>query len=653
MTTPRSRTPLALGALALVAAVLTGCASGGAAPRVPAPQAAPAASGALETADVDAWLDGLVPAALERSGMAGAAVAVVHDGEVLTERGFGLATLAEGDAPAKEVDPQQTLFRAGSVSKLFTATAVMQLVEKGELDLDADVNDYLDFELPTRFERAVTLRHLLTHTAGFEERIKNLIQAEDSAQTLRDSVVIDPPVQVFEPGTTPAYSNYSNALAGYIVELTSGESFEDYVQKHILEVAGMDSSSFAQPLPDALAKRLAGGYTDDTAPAGPFEFVGGAPAGALSAPVSDMSTFMLAQLGELPAERAILKPETLERMHEPALDADQLGVFAEGPRMAIGFFDESRNGEKIIGHGGDTQFFHTHLQLYPESRTGIYVALNSNGRGPADTLELRDAIMQGFADRYFPGSPETAGTTDTAQEHAAIAAGTYGTSRLPFSTFMSTLNALQQTTMTPQPDGTLLVTPGPLAVHPAVYEEIAPWVWREVGGQRVMTMRVVDGAVDAVAFESAFTMLRLSADRSTNAVVLGLLASTLVLLTSIAVWVVAAVRRRRTGSAKPSLVTRLTRWGSLAGVAAVVGWLIVVVSALGFAVVPDVAIRIAQVLQLVALLTLVPAVWSVIEGFRQKAGWKRNVGRIAIMLALGSLASFALLYNLLALDISY
>ena len=647
------RLALATGALALVAAMLTGCASQGAPAAVNPPASAPAATGPLEATDVDAWLDGLVPAALERSGIAGAAVSVVHNGEVLTERGFGLASLASGKTPAVEVDPEDTLFRAGSVSKLFTATAVMQLVERGDLDLDTDVKKYLDFDLPTRFAEPVTLRHLLTHTAGFEERIHNLIQSQDTATSLRESVAIDPPVQVFAPGTTPAYSNYSNALAGYLVELVSGQPFDEYVQEHILDVTGMDSSSFSQPLRDDLAERLSGGYAHDGLPAGAFEYVGGAPAGALSAPVSDMARFMLAHLGDLPPEQSPLEPQTLALMHEPALDADDLGTFAEGPRMAIGFFDESRNGERIIGHGGDTQFIHTHLQLYPDADTGIYVALNSSGRGAMDSHELREAIVQGFADRYFPGGPPSASTTTTGAEHGAAAAGVYGTSRLPFTTFLSTMDALQQTVVQPQSDGTLLVTPGPLSAQAAVYEEIAPWVWREVGGQRLMTMRVTDGQVDAISYEAAFTMLRLPADRSTTLVLGGLVLSSLVLLASIVAWVVAALRRRRTGSPAPSLVTRLTRWGSVAAIAAVVGWAIVIVSILGFQAVPDVAIRIAQVLQLLALLTLVPAVWAVVQGFRQRVGWKRIVGRILIVLALGGVASFGLAYNMLSPDITY
>ena len=117
----------------------------------------------LATADIESWLDGLLPYALESGNVAGAVVVVVKDGRVLLQKGYGYADV-EARAP---VDPQRTLFRVGSVAKLVTDTAIMQLVEQGKLDLDADVNTYLDFEVPAAFDKPVTLRNLMTHTGGF------------------------------------------------------------------------------------------------------------------------------------------------------------------------------------------------------------------------------------------------------------------------------------------------------------------------------------------------------------------------------------------------------------------------------------------------------------------------------------------------------
>jgi len=210
---------------------------------VPTVNASPAS---LTKADVDAWLDGFMPYAMASGDLPGAVVVVVKDGHVLTERGFGFA-----DRKArKPVDPARTLFRPGSISKLFTWTAVMQQVQAGKIDLDADVNTYLDFKIPPAFGKPITMRNLMTHTAGFEETVKYLITANPKLLKPLDQVLKRwVPDRIYAPGAMPAYSNYGASLAGYIVERVSGEKFEDYIQRHIMAPLGMNHSSFAQPLP--------------------------------------------------------------------------------------------------------------------------------------------------------------------------------------------------------------------------------------------------------------------------------------------------------------------------------------------------------------------------------------------------------------------
>ena len=136
---------------------------------------APDSSSRLTKADAEAWLDGFMSYALPRGDIAGAVVAIVKDGQVLLKKGYGYADVAAH----KPVDPDLTLFRPGSVSKLFTWTAVMQLVEQGKLDLDADVNKYIDFKIPDRDGKPVTLRNIMTHTAGFEEQAKGIMSTEN------------------------------------------------------------------------------------------------------------------------------------------------------------------------------------------------------------------------------------------------------------------------------------------------------------------------------------------------------------------------------------------------------------------------------------------------------------------------------------------
>ncbi|MCE7082075.1 serine hydrolase [Streptomyces sp. ST2-7A] len=652
----RSRWTAPAAGVLLAALTLTGCA-GTAVGDAPVPPPPPPTAD-LTAEDLDTWLDGLVPAALEQTGIPGAAISVVHDGEVLTARGYGHAdTGADGGDPVP-VDADRTLFRVGSVSKLFTATAVMQLVERGEIDLDADVHEYLDFTVPTSFDDDLTTRHLLTHTPGFEERIADLIAPEDTEIDLRGHLVTDPPEQVYRPGTIPAYSNYGATLAGYVVERVSGVPFEEYVRENILEPLGMDSSDFAQPLPGDLRDRMAGGYASATGPAGPFEVVTAAPAGALTSSATDMARFMLAHLGETGDGPTLLAPETLELMHAPGLDADSLGALAEGPRMTLGFFEENRNGRHIVGHGGDTKFFHTHLQLHPEAGTGVFVTLNGGGRGDIDSLRLRESILHGFTDRYFPGDPGSQGTRPTAAEHAAVAEGVYESSRSMHTTFLSVLGALGgQTHIVAREDGTILVTPGPETLEPTVYEEIEPWVWREVGGQRMLTMRVRDDRVEAIGYASAFALLPASPARHASLTLPILALSTLILLAAALARPVGALIRRRFSLPAPTRTARLPRalrtTGAVAVLAALAGWALTLTRVMELEQVSPLLLRALVAVQWLGVLAVIPAALVLVGDARHRAGAWRYVTGALVLLGLVGVAYFAAVFGLLSLDVSY
>jgi CubicO group peptidase (beta-lactamase class C family) len=668
------RVAAALAALGILAVSLAAGIPASAAPAAtageptpPPPISAPAGEHPLERADVDAWLDGLLPSALESAGIAGGVVTVVDDGKVVTTRGYGNADTGTTGGEPVPVDAERTLFRPGSVSKLFTATAAMQLVESGDVDLDTDIAEYLDFDVPRSFDGPITLRHLLTHTAGFEERLGGLIGSGDASPVLRDELAEDPPEQVYEPGTVPAYSNYGNSLVGYIVEHVSGVPFEEYVQRNILTPAGMTSSTFEQPLPEALRDRISQGYPTSSDAPGPFEIVGTPPAGALTASAPDMARFMLAQLGE-PGAGSILEPGTLDLMHSPALDEGVLGNLAAGPRMTLGFFDESRNGRWILGHGGDTNYFHSHLQIYPEERTGIFVSFNSTGSSGLVTLELRDAVLHGFTDRYFPAeSAPVPGSVDeaTAQDHAAVAEGSYVSSRGMQSTFLASMDAFSTTQITAREDGRLLITPGPLSDSPALYEEIEPFVWREVGGQRVIAARVADGAVEAIGIEGAFTLLPAQPERAPGVALPVLGVSALILLVTAVAWPVGAIVRRvrrrslPEGTARLSpertgrVVRILTKVAAVGTVFALAGWTITVLTVMSLQDVPVASLRQLQVVQGIGVLGLVPAVLQVVSTVRNRHGWARILGSVLVLLALAGAAWFALEFRLLAPSVSY
>src|SRR4030095_14398796 len=201
----------------------------------------------------------------------------------------------------------------------------------------------------------ITLRRLLTHTAGFEETVKNLFLASvPYVKPLRDYLLAALPARIFSPGKIPAYSNYGLALAGYIVQRTSGERFEEYIDNHIFKPLKMQSSTFEQPLPKALALRMSQGYLIATKPPKSFEFVQPAPAGALSTTAADMSRFMLAVLqGGILEDGRILKTETMNEMEKRQFE---LHPMLNG--LGLVFFDYSANGHPMVGHGGDTFYFH-------------------------------------------------------------------------------------------------------------------------------------------------------------------------------------------------------------------------------------------------------------------------------------------------------
>lgn len=444
----------------------------------------------LTKADVDAWLDGLMPYALARGDIAGAVVTVVKDGQPLTERGFGYADVAS----RKPVDPARTLFRPGSISKLMTWTAVMQLVERGKLDLDADVNRYIDFTIPAFRGKPVTLRNLMQHTTGFDDSARKLIQFGDArpeplGQALREAL----PRRILPPGTITAYSNYGVALAGYIVERVSGMPFEDYIERNIFAPLGMKRSTFRHPLPVSLRSDMASGYGVASGAAMPYELVQLKPAGNMATTGSDIDRFMIAHLSR---SGALLKPSTFDLMYNSTND-----ILPRSDRMALGFFAEDRNGHRVRSHAGDTVFFHSHLWLFIDDQVGVFLSLNSAGAGDAATA-IRIAFFSDFTDRYFPG--DIAATyrkppPAQAARDARLMAGQYWNSWRFDTNFFRIYSLFTQTTVTAR-DGAIQLSQDPgLGGAPRAWTEIAPMLWQARDTGNLLEARIVDGKVERFA----------------------------------------------------------------------------------------------------------------------------------------------------------
>ena len=654
---PLVRLSALMAVLAIVAVVLGGCSSAlSAGPVRPGPHVSqPEGRHELTPEDVTAWLDGKIPDALNRGDLPGAVITVVHNGRILVTRGYGHAATGADGEPQRLVD-SDTLFRIASVSKLATSISVMQLVERGELDLDTDISTYIDVSIPRRFSGDITLRNLLTHTAGFEERGKNLVTSESGPFDLDKSVRQDPPVQVFAPGTTPAYSNYGMSLAGYIVERVSGESFEDYVREHVLEPAGMDSSTFDQPLPERLAGRMANGYKTTGGRAQPFELID-SPAGGMTTSGTDAGRFMLAMLNQSQGG-ALLEEGTWKQMFGPGLGADQLGTLAEGKQMGLGFFDESRNGHQIVGHEGGT-VFQAELEIYPNDGSGVFVAVNGEGKDGA--AALKDDLMRGFSDRYYPGSEpgaEGGPSVDESRQHARVAAGTYTSSRAPMTSFASIREALpsEWNSIDALDDGHLLLRAGESVIE---YEEIKPWVWRQVGGSQTLTVQVEDGKVVRIGDIPAFSLLPITAaQRVLVPVVLG---AAVILILFVLAWSFEAVRRlmaRRAGhggsGSRRSWWARSARIGAGLTLAAIGAWAGAAVSLMADRTsVGPLALHGIQILTFVGLLGIIPGAVEAVRVLRAGSGVIRIVTALLLPVALAAVAWMALAFNLLNPDVGF
>ncbi|MET0581063.1 MAG: serine hydrolase domain-containing protein [Pseudoxanthomonas sp.] len=533
----------------------------------------------LTRADAEAWLDGYLPYALDNGDIAGAVVVVVKDGQVLLQKGYGYSDL-EKRTP---VDPAGTLFRPGSVSKLFTWTAVMQLVEQGKLDLDADVNKYIDFKIPARDGKAMTLRQIMTHTTGLEEQIRGLITSrKEEIVPLEAALKRWVPERIHVPGATPAYSNYATALAGYIVQRVSGEPFDVYIARHIFQPLGMAHSSFSQPLQPALLAQMSKGYTkaSDGKPKD-YEFISLAPAGSLAATGADMGRFMIAHLQDGAFDNArILRAETAQKMHTT-------GQASVGPlnRMMLGFYETTVNGHRAIAHGGDTMYFHSDLELFLDDGVGIFVSMNSSGRDGATGI-IRGALVRGFADRYLPGPKTRPATLDAAQAklHTQQMVGHYDSSRRPQSNLLSLVNMLGQVKVVANEDGTISV---PLAMGangvPKKWREVSPYLWQDVAGSDRLAADVVDGKVVRFSMEPYAAIMvfeRLSAWRALSLPLL--VASLTVLLLTVLAWPVSALVRRRyrvpyglSGSdARAHRLIRLTALAVLLSIGGTIGFVV-------------------------------------------------------------------------------
>jgi CubicO group peptidase (beta-lactamase class C family) len=520
--------------------------------------------GPASAVEFERFLDGFMAAEMERLDIPGAAIAVVGDGEVFFLKGYGLADREQKVA----VDPAATLFRIGSVSKPLTALAALQQVERGNLELDTDMNSYLDFHVPEKDGTAVTLGSLLTHTSGFEERrIGMAARDADDVEPLGEFLRRNVPARFAATRVVHSYSNLNYAFVGHLVEQASGRDFAAYMDDNVFAPLDMQSSSFAQPLPGELESRLAVGYVGGSGSRKPGEraYNRDYPASGAVSTAADMAQFMIAVLEDGQANgNRVVSAETAAAYLAPAYRPDP-----SMPGRTTGGLEELWiNGEQAVAHGGDTLSSAAQMILLPEQHTGFFLAYN------AAVDEFRENVMRAILDRYYPDRSAATSFISLDRDTLQKFAGKYRWTRFARSKADKILawTPPYNTTVDAGADGTLTVWWLGVGGHWR-YRPTGPTTFTKVSGGRA----VVDGLVldpgDRISFSVKngqvtylHTSLHTIALERVPVYLWGIVqvvayvAILALFLVSLVVWPVGALIRKRRGRPAPRGWARGALW---------------------------------------------------------------------------------------------
>jgi CubicO group peptidase (beta-lactamase class C family) len=599
----------------------------------PPPDSSADVSEQLESADLsdrdefESWLDETMANQLERHHVPGAAVVVVKDGELFLAKGYGFADLES----SRPVVANETVFSIGSTGKLVTWTAVMQGVEDGRLQLDRDVNDYLadsTVAVPDTYAEPITLEHLGTHSAGFEDTFAGMIADDpDEIRPMEEILADHQPARVRPPGESVAYSNYGTALAGHVLAEQYNATFTEYADERIFTPLGMDDTTYTQPLHAELEPRRAIGYTSQNGEYqdhDPVIWTLPPEGGSLRTTATEMGQFMLAHLNEgtYGSER-ILETETVRDMHRRQFTKSEAVPELNG--MAFGFIEMDRNGETIVGHWGDTPRFKSLLALYPERDTGIFVVYNSPGGGPA-----RFELLQAFTDRYYPQSDTpVVEPPNGAADRARGLTGDYRSLTVSESSWERVLGVMTRTFTVGATDEGYLTTTA-LGEETRRWVERRPGVYEEVGGSDILVFRVNEDDRATHMFRHSFapaTYERVPWYESLTVLQAVLGAGVVAFLSVLLLWLGGPVWRRWRGGTVPGDRERAARW--LLGVVSLLWLAVLVIFLLAWinlnaeTASPSLALQTGKVLRYVALAGTVGAVVATGFAWRERY-WTRS-----------------------------
>lgn len=357
--------------------------------RVPTVAAWSQSTASVDPVALTAFVDSFMTARMTSDRIPGAGFVFVQNGRVVVTRGYGFANAAQ----RRPVVPESTIWRVGSISKVFTATAVMQLVDRGAVKLDAPIETYVRrVAVPRTYPDPVTVRQLLNHTAGFDE-VSPGRQAPTRAGLLPlDQFLNGRLVRIRPPGRTTAYSTYGITLGGEMIEEISGMTFENFLQRNIWEPLGMSRSGI--DVPASFQGDVAMGYEirGDSLVAQPWEWYHTAPASSINATIADMGRFLIAHLTPVGAAAArILSDSVLREMHR-----QQVAMHPSIPGYALGFNEDFMGGLRVLEHGGNMAGFSALMVLIPSESAGFFVVNHFEGS------RLRDDLKWLLLERFVP-----------------------------------------------------------------------------------------------------------------------------------------------------------------------------------------------------------------------------------------------------------
>ncbi|MHA7962923.1 serine hydrolase domain-containing protein [Paenibacillus sp. CAU 1782] len=646
-TVKKAAAKLGIGILTVLAALAT--------PSAYAAEAKAVTPSGISVGQIEAYTDEVMEKYVGKD-VPGAAVSIVMNGEIVLLKGYGFADIEKKTA----INPQTTYMEAGSVSKLFTWTAVMQLVEQGKLDLDQDISVYLadGYLDPSLSKEPLTLAHLMSHTGGFEESVEGML-VEDANGILPLEDYLGPgkqPKQIYSPGTVIAYSNFGTDLAGLIVERVSGMAFEDYINTYIFKPLGMAHSFFDQrydSIPGVMENKSLGyGKEEDDWVAKPAIFINDMPAGSLQTTAEDLAYFMLAHMEQNVPNSAyslFKDQETLTTMHSP--------LYRHHPDMpgnAHGFWERFAGEVRVLEHGGNTDGFTSQLSLAPKEGIGISILTNAE----SEMAGARSGLIKLFIGSTF-AEPQQAASLD----HSKDVAGRYRSARAISSRPLKVFSVLADgdTLVKANRDGTikLLMPEYDIALD---YVETAPYLYQRIDAEDtpldqagLSTSRLYfqtddQGNVTLMSFGVLFDLLPVSFAQTTLFSYIWVGSCLLVFATGAVFGAASLVKYRK--NRNRLMNARLLPWhkavlpGSVIGLLTIANMVIVIVRLIAAPFQPIEALQPhGWVFGALAIGFVVAAVLSFRNGLVKKASWKQWTGIILLILSFSGLTAFLVFYQ--------